>query len=94
MTAPTIVVIINASIFRRSKIMPVIPNIKDTGNENIISSPPRAARGSPQPGWIKQSARKVIPPMASMIDEIIPNRISWSVSKETICGIYVFKYLV
>jgi len=56
--------------------MPVIPNIKDTGNEKIISSPPRVARGSPQPGWIRQSARKVIPPIASMVAEIIPKRIS------------------
>jgi hypothetical protein len=70
------VVVIIASSLCRSKMMPVIPNIKDTGNEKIISSPPRAARGSPQPGWIRQSARKVIPPIASMIAEIIPKRIS------------------
>jgi hypothetical protein len=30
--------------------MPIMPNIKETGIENIISNPPRMPRRSPQPG--------------------------------------------
>jgi hypothetical protein len=55
--------------------MPVMPNIKDTGNEKMISNPPRMPRGSPHPGWSRKSARIVTPLMASTTAEIIPKRI-------------------
>jgi hypothetical protein len=43
-------VVIIASHLRLSKMMPIIPNIKDTGIENNMSNPPRIGRGLPQPG--------------------------------------------
>jgi len=91
---PVIIVAIIASSFRRSKMMPVMPSIKDTGIEKIISSPPRAAIGSPQPGWSSISPRIVAPPMASIIAEITPKRIPWLFFNETIKVIYDLRCLV
>jgi len=55
--------------------IPRIPNIKETGNENITSGPPRAARGLPQPGRSIISAHIVARAMPNKIAEIFPKRI-------------------
>ena len=63
---------------------PVMPNVRETGIEKMISNPPRMPRGSPQPGWIRKRARITAPPMASIIADIIPKRISQPISIETL----------
>jgi len=52
-----------------------MPTIKAERNENIISNPPRAERGLPQPGRRTISAPKVTTAMPSKIAEIFPKRI-------------------
>jgi hypothetical protein len=47
---PAMIVVIIASILRLSQMIPTMPTIKAARNEKIISSPPRALRGLPQPG--------------------------------------------
>ena len=39
-----------ASHLRLSKMISIMPNIKDTGTENNMSNPPRIGIGLPQPG--------------------------------------------
>jgi hypothetical protein len=41
--------VIIASHLRRSKMIPMTPSIRETGNENMISNPPRIAKGLPHP---------------------------------------------
>ncbi|MBN2313512.1 MAG: hypothetical protein JXM79_06255 [Sedimentisphaerales bacterium] len=75
MEVPTIVVVRIESSLWRSKIIPVMPNISEAGNENKLSNPPRTPIGLPQPGWIRKSARIVNPPKANMVNESVPKRI-------------------
>ena len=65
-----------ASIFRLSRTMPKMPNIKARGIEQIISSPPRAAIGLPHPGRRQIRIINVAMGIAIKIDAILPNRIS------------------
>jgi hypothetical protein len=72
---PETIVVIIASNLRLSRTIPVIPTIREAGREEITSSPPRAARGLPQPGrstLIANIVAKVIP---SRITDIFPKRI-------------------
>ena len=72
---PEMIVVMTASSLRRSRTIPVIPTIREAGIEEITSSPPRAARGLPQPGrstLIAHIVAKVIP---SRITDIFPKRI-------------------
>jgi len=46
---PEIMVVIIASHLRRSKMIPVTPNINETGNENMANNPTRIVRGLPHP---------------------------------------------
>ncbi len=69
------IVVIIASILRLSQTIPTMPTIKAAGNEKIISSPPRAARGLPQPGLSIISAHIVTAAMPNKIAEIFPKRI-------------------
>jgi len=55
--------------------IPTIPTIKAERNENITSSPPRAARGLLQPGRSTISAHIVAMAMPNKIAEIFPKRI-------------------
>lgn len=75
MDVPTIVVERIESNLWRSKRIPVMPNISETGNENKVSNPPRMLSGLPQPGWIRKSVKIVNPPRANMIAESVPKRI-------------------
>ena len=68
-------VLIIASHLWRSKMIPVTPNIRETGNENTISSPTRAAKGFPQPRWRMDRVRIARPPIANMSTDSNPNRI-------------------
>jgi len=61
--------------------IPTMPTIKAARNEKIISSPPRAASGLPQPGRSIISAHIVARAMPNKIAEIFPKRIS-SLSKK------------
>jgi hypothetical protein len=70
-----ITVVVIASHLVLSKIIPIIPNIKDTGTENKMASPPRTPIGSPQPGWIKNNTKTNKPAASNMKSDNIPNRI-------------------
>lgn len=72
---PAAAVLRMASHLRRSKMIPVMPNIRETGNENAISNPPRTANGLPHPPPNRGSVRIVRPPIPSISTESNPNRI-------------------
>jgi len=57
--------------------IPMMPNIRAAGNENITSNPPRIARGLPQPGWHRNTRTNVAPAMISKVADIFPKRISF-----------------
>ena len=65
-------VVVIASHFRLSKMMPMTPRAKDTAKENNISNPPRIGRGLPHPGLSTQSATITAGVMANKIAEIFP----------------------
>jgi hypothetical protein len=75
MDVPTIVVERIESNLWRSKMIPVMPNISETGNENNVSNPSRMLSGLPQPGWIRENVKIVNPPKANMMNESVPKRI-------------------
>jgi len=52
-----------------------MPNIRAAGNENMTSSPPRALRGLPQPGWHRNSKTSVAPAIINSVADIFPKRI-------------------
>ena len=81
MNKPATIVVIIASNLRRSKTIPMIPNAKAAGNENIISNPPRAAIGLPHPSGSTISVTIVATAMPSRAAEIFPNRIFCSPKK-------------
>lgn len=68
------VVIIERTL-RWSRIIPRMPNTKAAGNENIISNPPRIARGLPQPGRSTMVATMVTTGMPSKTADIFAQRI-------------------
>jgi hypothetical protein len=72
---PEMIVIIIASSLRRSRMIPIIPTIRQVRMEKITSSPARAARGLPQPDLITIIAHIVADAMPSRIAEIIPKHI-------------------
>ncbi len=65
-----------ASNLRLSRKIPTMPSTKAAGNDSIISSPPRTARGLPHPGRSKISATNVTKATPSRIAAIFPRRIS------------------
>ena len=67
-----------ASDLRRSFAIPRMPKSNAAGNENIISNPPRTARGLPQPGLHRSTMTNVAPAMTSRAADIFPKRISFS----------------
>ena len=75
------IVVIIASILRRSQMIPTMPNIKAAGNENVTSSPPRAARGLPHPGRSTITATIVAAAIPNRVAEIFPKRIFSSPEK-------------
>ncbi len=81
--------VIIARTLRLSLIIPMMPSIKATGNETIISNPARAAIGLPQPGWIKARATNVAKGMIAKIADIFPKRIRLSLPK----GLLYFDYI-
>ena len=68
-------VVVIASHLGLSKIMPIMPNINDTGTENNMSNPPRTGRGLPQPGLRIQRARITAPAIAMKTAESLPKSI-------------------
>jgi hypothetical protein len=52
--------------------IPMMPNIKAAGKENITSNPPRAARGLPQPGWHRNKRINVAPAIINKVADIFP----------------------
>ncbi|MBN2181715.1 MAG: hypothetical protein JW715_07355 [Sedimentisphaerales bacterium] len=70
-----ITVVTIASHLGRSKIMPIMPNIKDTGTENSMVSPPRAGTGLPQPGFSMYKAKIAAPAIAIKAAESFPKSI-------------------
>jgi hypothetical protein len=68
-------VVVIASHLRLSKMMPMMPNIKDTGSENNMSNPPRISRGLPQPGRRMQRVRTMAPAIAIKTAESLPKSI-------------------
>jgi hypothetical protein len=69
-----------ASDLRRSFAIPRMPKSRAAGNENIVSNPPRAAIGLPQPGLHRNAIRSVPPAMPSRAADIFPKRISFPFS--------------
>jgi hypothetical protein len=55
--------------------IPVIPTIREAGKEEITSSPPRVARGLPQPGRSTRIVHIVAKVIPSRIADIFPKRI-------------------
>jgi len=55
--------------------IPVMPNIRETGNENMTSSLPKTANGLPQPRLNRERVRIARPPIVSMNTESNPKRI-------------------
>ena len=72
---PATIVARIASTLRLSRTMPKMPNIKARGIEQIMSNPPRAARGLPHPGRRQVRITNVAMGMTIKIDAILPNRI-------------------
>jgi hypothetical protein len=68
-------VVMIASSFWRSRMIPRMPNTKAAGKENIISNAPSVARGLPQPGLQSTAITNVAPAMISRVAEILPKRI-------------------
>lgn len=60
--------------------IPKMPNIKAAGNANIISNPPRIAKGLPQPGLHRSDKISVAPAIISRAADIFPNRICFPFS--------------
>jgi hypothetical protein len=69
------VVTIESNLFLSRKI-PIMPTSKAAGNENIISNPPRAANGLPQPGCNIKNIRIVAAAIPRKVAEIFPKCIS------------------
>ena len=74
-------VVVIASHLRLSKIMPIMPNIKDTGVENNMSKPPRTGMGLPQPGLSMHIVRITTPTTAIKTDESFPKSILSPIQK-------------
>jgi hypothetical protein len=74
---PAISVVMIASSFCRSWMIPTMPNIRAAGNENIISNTPSIARGLPQPGLQRKASANVAPATISRAADIFPKRISF-----------------
>ena len=74
--APAIMVVVIASDLRLSTIIPTIPNIRAIGTDVIMSNPPRAPIGLPQPGFKMISVSKAAAAMPSSTADGFPNRIS------------------
>jgi hypothetical protein len=72
--AETTVVVI-ASHLGLSKIMPIMPNIKETGAENKMSNPPRTGTGLPQPGLSMHIVRITAPTTAIKTADSFPKSI-------------------
>jgi hypothetical protein len=75
MSPPTIIVVVIASHFWLSWIIPTMPYTRAAGNENIMSNPPRTARGLPQPGLLRSAIQNVAPATPSRTADIFPKRI-------------------
>jgi len=75
MNPAEITVMVIASHLFLSKIIPMIPNINDTGTENNMSNPPRTGRGLPQPGLRMQRVRITAPATAIKTTESFPKSI-------------------
>jgi len=54
-----------------------MPNTRAAGNENIISNPPRIAKGLPQPGSHRNKRTNVAPAIINSVADIFPKRISF-----------------
>jgi hypothetical protein len=52
--------------------MPIIPNTKAAGKENITSNPPRVARGLPQPGLHSNNKTNVAMAIIIKVADIFP----------------------
>ena len=70
-----ITVVVIASHLLLSKIMPMMPNIKETGNENKMSNPPRIGTGLPQPGLRMQRVKITAPVITIKTAESFPTSI-------------------
>jgi hypothetical protein len=68
-------VVVIASHLCVSKIMPMMPNIKETGSENNISSPPRTGIGLPQPGLRTHIVTITAPTITQKAAESFPKSI-------------------
>ena len=68
-------VVVIASHLRLSKMMPMTPNIKETGTENNMSNPPRTGTGLPQPGLRMHMVRITAPTTAIKTAESLPKSI-------------------
>jgi hypothetical protein len=71
-TPPASNVEMMASRLLLSQMMPIMPNTRAAGKENITSSPPRAARGLPQPGLHRDNRITVAPAMINNVADIFP----------------------
>lgn len=65
-------VVVIASHLVLSKIIPIIPNINDTGAENKMVNPPRIGKGLPQPGLSMHIARTMAPTIKTKTAESFP----------------------
>ena len=61
-----------ASCLLLSKMMPIMPNTRAAGKENITSNPPRVARGLPQPGSNRNRATNIAPAIINSAADIFP----------------------
>jgi hypothetical protein len=76
-----ITVVVIESHLVLSKIMPIMPNIKDTGAENKMSNPPRTGTGLPQPGLSMHIVRTTAPTIAIKTAESFPKSIFSPIKK-------------
>ena len=76
-------VVMTASAFFLSRIMPRIPRTKATGTENIMASLPKAAIGLPQPPPQSMSSKITAGTTARKAADILPKRIFLSLKPIT-----------